>query len=130
TTLFRSPCRPLHRDIIVRNLTHVEGMSLEAMRAGINWDFETYPEYLASLERRGMVPNVASPVGHSSVRTWVLGDEASKRAATEAEIGEMRRIVLEAMRTGAIGFATSTLEQHKREKGAPLPPRLGAEREE
>ena len=55
-----APCRPAHRDIIVRNLTHVEGMSLEAMQAGINWDFETYPEYLASLERRGMVPNVAS----------------------------------------------------------------------
>src|SRR4249920_2787119 len=59
-----APCRPAHRHIIVRNLTHVEGMSLEAMRAGINWDFETYPEYLASLERRGMVPNVASFVGH------------------------------------------------------------------
>ena len=79
-----APCRPQHRDIIVRNLTHVEGMSLEALRAGINWDFETYPDYLASLERRGMVPNVASFVGHSSVRTWVLGDEASTRAATAA----------------------------------------------
>ena len=124
-----APCRPAHRDIIVRNLTHVEGMSLEAMRAGINWDFETYPEYLASLERRGMVPNVASFVGHSSVRTWVLGDQASKRAATEAEIGEMRRIVLEAMRTGAIGFATSTLEQHNGENGVPMPSRLADERE-
>ena len=124
-----APCRPLHRDIIVRNLTHVEGMSLEAMRAGINWDFETYPEYLASLERRGMVPNVASFVGHSSVRTWVLGDEASKRAATEAEIGEMRHIVLEALRTGAIGFATSTLEQHNGENGVPMPSRLADERE-
>jgi N-acyl-D-aspartate/D-glutamate deacylase len=124
-----APCRPLHRDIIVRNLTHVEGMSLEAMQAGINWDFETYPEYLASLERRGMVPNVASFVGHSSVRTWVLGDQASKRAATEAEIGEMRRIVLEALRTGAIGFATSTLEQHNGENGVPMPSRLADERE-
>ena len=49
--------------MILRNLTHVEGMSLEALRAGTSWDFETYPEYLASLERRGMVPNVASLVG-------------------------------------------------------------------
>ena len=48
-----APCRPPHRDLIVRNLTHVEGMSLDALRAGINWDFETYPEYLASLERHG-----------------------------------------------------------------------------
>jgi N-acyl-D-amino-acid deacylase len=68
-----------------------------------------YPEYLGSLERRGLVPNVASFVGHSSVRTYVLGEEASQRKATDAEIAEMRRIVLEALRAGAIGFATSTL---------------------
>ena len=64
----------------LRNLTHVEGMSLEALRAGVSWDFETYPEYLGTLERRGMVPNVASFVGHSSVRTYVLGDDATERA--------------------------------------------------
>ena len=124
-----APCRPTHRDLVVRNLTHVEGMSLEALRKGINWDFETYPEYLASLERRGMVPNVASFVGHSSVRTWVLGDEASQRPATAAEVAEMRRIVLEAVRAGAIGFATSTLEQHNGENGIPMPSRLADEAE-
>jgi N-acyl-D-aspartate/D-glutamate deacylase len=124
-----APCRPQHRDIIVRNLTHVEGMSLEALRAGINWDFETYPDYLASLERRGSVPNVASFVGHSSIRTWVLGVEASARAATPAEVAEMRRLVLEAVRAGAIGFATSTLEQHNGENGIPMPSRLADEAE-
>jgi N-acyl-D-aspartate/D-glutamate deacylase len=124
-----APCRPAHRDIVVRNLTHVEGMSLDALREGINWDFETYPEYLASIERRGTVLNVASFVGHSSVRTWVLGDQASKRAATDAEIAEMKRIVLEAVRAGAIGFATSTLEQHNGENGIPMPSRLADERE-
>ena len=124
-----APCRPAHRDLVVRNLTHVEGMSLEALRAGVNWDFETYPEYLASLERRGFVPNVASFVGHSSVRTYVLGEDASKRAATDAEIAEMRRLVLEALRTGAIGFATSTAEQHNGENGVPMPSRLADERE-
>jgi N-acyl-D-amino-acid deacylase len=124
-----APCRPQHRDIVMRNLTHVEGMSLEAMRAGISWDFESYPEYLGSMERRGVVPNVASFVGHSSVRTYVLGDDASKRPATEAEIAEMRRIVLEAVRAGAIGFATSTLEQHNGEAGIPMPSRLADEKE-
>jgi N-acyl-D-aspartate/D-glutamate deacylase len=124
-----APCRPQHRDLIVRNLTHVEGMSLEALRAGINWDFETYPDYLASLERRGSVPNVASFVGHSSIRTWVLGEEASSRAATPAEVTEMRRLVLEAVRAGAIGFATSTLEQHNGENGIPMPSRLADEAE-
>ena len=124
-----APCRPQHRDIVMRNLTHVEGMSLEAMRAGISWDFESYPEYLRSLERRGVVPNVASFVGHSSVRTYVLGEDASKRAATDTEIAEMRRLVLEAVQAGAIGFATSTLEQHNGEAGIPMPSRLADENE-
>jgi len=124
-----APCRPQHRDVIMRNLTHVEGMSLDAMRAGIQWDFESYPEYLDSIERRGIVPNVASFVGHSSVRTYVLGEEAATRAATDAEIAEMKRIVLEAVKAGAIGFATSTLEQHNGEHGIPMPSRLADEKE-
>src|SRR5512132_2709972 len=124
-----APCRPQHRDVIMRNLTHVEGMSLDAMRAGIQWDFESYPEYLASIERRGIVPNVASFVGHSSVRTYVLGEDAARRAATDVEIAEMKRIVLEAVKAGAIGFATSTLEQHNGENGSPMPSRRADERE-
>src|SRR5262249_15846435 len=138
-----APCRPQHRDVVMRNLTHVEGMSLEAMRAGISWDFESYPEYLHSVERRGVVPTVASSVGHSSLRTSPLpslgghsavrplvpGEDASKRPATDAEIAEMRRLVLEAVRAGAIGFATSTLEQHNGEAGIPMPSRLADESE-
>jgi N-acyl-D-amino-acid deacylase len=124
-----APCRPPDRDLTLRALTHVEGMSLEALRAGVRWDFESYPEYLDAMDRRGVVPNVASFVGHSSVRTYVLGADATRRPATEAEIAEMRRIVLEAVRAGAIGFATSTLEQHNGEAGVPMPSRLADERE-
>ena len=124
-----APCRPPDRDLTLRALTHVEGMSLDALRAGVRWDFESYPEYLDAMDRRGVVPNVASFVGHSSVRTYVLGADATRRPATEAEIAEMRRIVLEAVRVGAIGFATSTLEQHNGEAGVPMPSRLADERE-
>jgi N-acyl-D-aspartate/D-glutamate deacylase len=124
-----APCRPPDRDLTLRALTHVEGMSLAALRAGVRWDFESYPEYLDAMERRGVVPNVASFVGHSSVRTYVLGADATKRPATDEEIAEMRRIVLEAVRVGAIGFATSTLEQHNGEAGVPMPSRLADERE-
>ena len=124
-----APCKPGDRDLTLRNLTHVEGMSLEALRAGVTWDFETYPQFLDAMERRGVVPNVGSFVGHSSVRTYVLGADATKRPANEAEIGEMRRLVLEAVRAGAIGFATSTLEQHNGENGIPMPSRLADERE-
>ena len=124
-----APCRPRDRDLTLRNLTHVEGMSLDALRAGVRWDFESYPQFLDALARRGVVPNVASFVGHSSVRTYVLGNEATTRAARASEIAEMRRIVLDAVRAGAIGFATSTLEQHNGENGIPMPSRLADEHE-
>jgi N-acyl-D-aspartate/D-glutamate deacylase len=124
-----APCRPADRDLTLRALTHVEGMSLEALRAGVHWDFETYPQYLDAMEHRGVVPNVASFVGHSSVRTYVLGADATRRAATGAEVAEMRRLVVEALRAGAIGFATSTLEQHNGEAGIPMPSRLADEAE-
>jgi N-acyl-D-amino-acid deacylase len=124
-----APCRPQDRDLTLRNLTHVEGMSLDALRAGVRWEFETYSEFLDAMERRGVVPNVGSFVGHSSVRTYVLGREATKRAANATEIAEMRRIVLDAVRAGAIGFATSTLEQHNGENGVPMPSRLADEQE-
>ena len=124
-----APCKPEHRERTLKNLTHVEGMSLEAMQAGIDWDFETFPDYMNSLECRGMVPNVAAFCGHSSVRTWVLGDAASDRAATAPEVAEMKTLVLEALEAGACGFATSTLEQHNGDAGIPMPSRLADERE-
>jgi N-acyl-D-aspartate/D-glutamate deacylase len=124
-----APCHPADRDQTLRNLTHVEGMPLEALRAGMDWSFESYPEYLGLLARKGTVPNVASFVGHSSVRTYVLGAEASQRVATPVEIQEMRRLVAEALRAGAIGFATSTAEQHNGENGIAMPSRLADEQE-
>jgi N-acyl-D-amino-acid deacylase len=124
-----APCRAADRDLTLRNLTHVEGMSLDALRAGVAWEFETYPEYLDALERKGTVPNVASFCGHSSVRTYVLGQDAAKRAATKAEVAEMKRLVAGAMQAGACGFATSTLEQHNGENGIPMPSRLADEHE-
>ena len=124
-----APCRAADRDLTLRNLTHVEGMSIDALREGVDWDFETYPEYLEMLGRKGTVPNVACFVGHSSVRTYVLGNEASSRAATADEVAEMKRIVVDAMQAGAIGFSTTTLEQHNGENGVPMPSRLADERE-
>lgn len=124
-----APCKPEHRDITLRNLTHVEGMSLDALRTGVDWQFESYPEYLDCLETKGLVPNVASFVGHSSVRTYVLGEDASKRAATKAEVAEMKKLVIGGIRAGGVGFATSTLEQHNGENGIPMPSRLADEHE-
>src|SRR5262245_50874029 len=124
-----APCRPEHRELTMRNLTQVEGMSLEVLKAGIAWEFETFPEYLAQLARRGCAVNIAAYVGHSSVRTWVMGEDAARRAASDAEIGEMQAIVRDAMRAGAVGFASSTSPSHNGEGGLPMPSRLADERE-
>ena len=119
-----APCRPADRDLVMRNLTHVEGMSLAALREGIHWDFQSFPEYLDLLERRGVGPNVACFVGHSSVRTYVLGQDAAKRAANPEEIEAMRAIVVDALKAGACGFSTTTSYQHNGENGIPMPSRL------
>ncbi len=124
-----APCRPSDRDLVMRNLTHVEGMSLDALRSGIDWSFESFPQYLDALERRGVGPNVACFVGHSSVRTFVLREDASKRAATAEEIGEMRTLVVDGMRAGACGFSTTRNTQHNGEAGIPMPSRLADETE-
>ncbi len=124
-----APCRAGDRERVMRNLTQVEGMSLDALRAGIRWDFESVPEYLDQLERGGMTPNVACFVGHSSLRSYVMGEAAVERAATAAEVGEMRRLLLEGMQAGAVGFATSTSPAHNGEGGLPMPSRLADDAE-
>ena len=124
-----APCRPADRELTMRNLTQVEGMSIDALRAGIDWGFETFPEYMAQLRQRGSAVNVAAYIGHSSVRTYVMGADAAKRAATAAEIAQMQAIVRDAMRHGAVGFASSTSPAHNGEGGLPMPSRLADDSE-
>ncbi len=124
-----APCRPADRDLILKNLTQVEGMSLEVLQAGTRWDFESIPEFFAMLERQGVALNVAGFVGHSSVRTYVMGEDAPRRAASAAEVAQMKELVLEGMRAGAVGFATSTSPNHNGHGGIPMPSRLADEHE-
>jgi N-acyl-D-amino-acid deacylase len=124
-----APCRPADRDLVMRNLTHVEGMSIDALRAGIDWGFESFPEYLDMIEKNGVGPNVACFVGHSGVRTFVLRDQAAKRAASADEVKQMRGIVSEAMEAGACGFSTTRSGQHNGEAGIPMPSRLADDHE-
>jgi N-acyl-D-aspartate/D-glutamate deacylase len=124
-----APCKPADRDLTMRHLTHVEGMSLDALRAGIRWEFESFPQYLDMLARQGVGPNVACFAGHSAIRTFVMGEDATERTATEAEIARMAALVRESMAAGAVGFATSTAEAHNGEGGTPMPSRLADDRE-
>ncbi len=121
-----APCRPKDRDLTIRNLTHVEGMPLKSLQVGINWDFESFPEYMNMLEDRGVGPNVAVFCGHSSLRTYVLGHDAHKREATREEMSQMKRLLREAMDAGACGFSTTRSGQHNGEAGIPMPSRLAS----
>jgi N-acyl-D-aspartate/D-glutamate deacylase len=121
-----APTRPEHRGLILRTLEKVEGMSLATLEAGCgtDWPFETFPQYLDAIDRRGSAINVAAMVGHTPVRLYVMGEAATERAATPEETARMREIVREAVAAGAIGFATSKSPTHVGYAGKPVPSRL------
>src|SRR6266852_3880092 len=123
-----APTRPAHRELVLLTLEKVEGMSLDALRAGIGaeWPFETFAQYLDAIERRGTAINVGALVGHTPVRLYVMGEEATEREATADEVAAMRALVAEALRAGAVGFATSKSPTHVGWEGRPVPSRVAA----
>jgi N-acyl-D-amino-acid deacylase len=123
-----APTRPAHRELVLRTLERVEGMSLDALLAGVgrDWPFESFAEFLDTIEARGTAINVGALVGHTPVRLHVLGDEASEREATADEVATMRTLVLGALRAGALGFATSKSPTHVGDAGRPVPSRAAS----
>ncbi len=119
-----APTRPEHRDVIARTLENVEDMDVAALHAGIPWDFESFPEYLGSIRRRGTYLNYNAYIGHTAVRLFAMGDDAYERAATNDEIEHMARLVREAVEAGSVGFATSFAPTHLGVDGKPIPSRL------
>ena len=124
-----APCRPDDRDGVMRMLTRVEGMSLDALRSGIDWTWETFPEYLDTLEANTPGLNVGVLAGHSAIRTFVMGAAATEREATSEEIDAMRDQLREAMQAGALGFSTSMAPTHIGGDGKPVPSRLASDAE-
>jgi len=121
-----APTQPAHRGLILRTLEKVEGMSVESIRAGVgdDWGFETFPEYLDVLEKRGSAINLGVLFGHTPLRTYVMGEDAVRRAADPAEVAAMGKLVREAMAAGALGFATSHAATHNGYDGNPVPSRM------
>jgi N-acyl-D-amino-acid deacylase len=116
------PSPPPLRDMIMRNLAVVEGMDLDALRAGIDWQFQSFAEYMGMLRGRGPYMNLGVLIGHSAVRTAVMGDDASvRKEPTTAEMAEMKHLVAEAMDQGAIGLGTSYSLNHSGWGGVPMP---------
>src|SRR3954470_17476057 len=120
-----APVRPQHRELLVRTLQHVEDMAPDTLFEGVPWDdFETFPQYLDAIERRGTLLNYACYVGHTAVRIFVMGEAGYERAATDDEIRAMQQVVADAMAAGAAGFATSSSPTHSGDAGRPVPSRV------
>jgi len=124
-----APTRPEHHDVIVRTLENVEDMDGASLTEGIVWEFQTHPEYMELVRRRGTVLNYTCYVGHSAVRLFVMGDAAYERAATPEEIEHMGRVVVDAIDAGAAGFSTSFAYTHRGMDGKPVPSRFAAREE-
>jgi N-acyl-D-aspartate/D-glutamate deacylase len=120
-----APVLPAGVALLARTLQHVEDMSFDTLSVGVPWDeFETFPEYLDAVARRGTALNFACYVGHTAVRMYVMGEEAYARAATHDEMARMQSVVAEAMAAGAAGFASSASPTHNGDQGRPVPSRL------
>ena len=116
-----APCRPTDRDYIIDLFSVVEGMRLEDLEKGLQWGFESVPEYLRQVEVQPLELNVGMLVGHQAVRRYVLGAEAASRPASPEEIATMAAIVRDGVEHGALGFSTDWAGSHIDSHGDPVP---------
>ena len=103
-SLALAPAHKEDREMLASVLSHVEAIPLEAIRAGVTWSWETIPQYLDALDQRLGI-NVASLIGHSAVRRYVMGEASQERHATDDEVAAMKAIVREGIEAGAVGVS-------------------------
>ena len=119
-----APCKQSEADFVFRNLERAEDISREAMLAGIDWRWESFPEFLDAVEALPKGINYAGYIGHSALRTYVMGERAFSEAANEDDQKAMERLVQEAVQAGAIGFSTSRTFNHTTADDRPVASRL------
>ena len=119
-----APCREEDVDYVFRNLERAEDIAREAMLAGIDWQWETYPEYLDAIDALPKGLNYAGYIGHSALRTHVMGERAFTEEATEDDLNTMVHAVGEAVEAGAIGFSTSRSPSHLTSDERPVASRV------
>ena len=115
-----APCRPEDRQGLAEMMESVEDIPAQAIMQGLTWDWETYGDYLADLDRRPKGINVGGMVGHSAIRRYVMGDRATEEP-TAADLDAMVALVDEAMTAGALGLSSSRTVLHKGADGRPIP---------
>ncbi len=119
-----APCPPDQREWFARCLTAVEDIPLEAMMAGIDWTWETFPEYLATVEKLPKALNYGAYIGHSALRMYVMGKRALSEPATEDDVARMVAAVKDAIRAGAMGFSSSRAGTHVTPDDTPVASRI------
>ena len=125
-----APCKPHQRDWLIGLMEGVEDIPGTALHEGIQWDWESFPQYLDALERRELALDVATQVPHAAVRAYVMGQRgADHETATPEEIDTMAQLVVEGIEAGALGFSTSRTEKHKDSSGV-LTPSITAHEDE
>ncbi|MEE9284222.1 MAG: amidohydrolase family protein [Dehalococcoidia bacterium] len=118
-----APCRPDDQEWMVKTLARVEGMNVEVLNRTLPWPWESFGEYLDTLDK-ALGVNAIAQVGHSAVRRYVMGEEASQRAATDEEVARMKQVVAESLKAGGMGFTTSRVVTHWDGDGLPVPSRV------
>ena len=126
-----APTRPEDRELNMRMMNRIEAIPLESMRLGMRWDWETFPEYLDSLDNQGLGVNVGSVFPFSPLRAYVIGMMASRErtSVTDVELNEMKRIFYEAMQAGAFGFSADMNTGDRPEDGSWLPSHVASNEE-
>ncbi|MCY3753509.1 MAG: amidohydrolase family protein, partial [Alphaproteobacteria bacterium] len=124
-----APCKPEEREWYAECLEAVEDIPKDAMMAGIDWTWETFPEYLAAVEALPKAINYGSYIGHSALRMYAMGTRALDELATGDDLDAMAGIVEEALRAGAMGLSTSRSVTHTRPDGGPVASRVADWRE-
>jgi len=115
-----APCRPDTREVAMRDLVNVEAIPYDVLERGIDWDWETFPEYLDAAQRRKPALNLAFLAPLTPFRHYVMGEQSMQRAATLEETARIRALLAEAMQAGAFGFSSTILNQHLGFQGRPL----------
>jgi len=121
-----APCAAADKHMVIRNLERAEDIPPAAMAAGIEWRWTTFPEFLDCLETLPKGINYSGYIGHSALRTYVMGERAFEEPAGEKDLQAMERELRDAIRAGAMGFTTSRSPAHETLDGRPVASRAAS----
>ena len=125
-----APARPTDHEMLITTMESVEDIPGDVLRAGLPWNWESFPEFLNAIEANSYAMDVAAQIGHVPVRSYVMGERAlANEPASPEDIAAMAAIVREAVNAGAVGFSTSRVVSHRTAAGDPVPGTFAAEDE-